>query len=80
MVFLSKVFLLNFKSANHVRFLQELKTLNPEEPKNERITPENTGHRETPVMTTTFRERTSLVKRARRKRRGANTHGMNPRP
>jgi hypothetical protein len=32
MVFLSKVFFANFKSANHVRFLQELKTLDPEEP------------------------------------------------
>src|SRR5437899_2679701 len=32
MVFLSKSFVANFKSANHVRFLQELKTLGSEEP------------------------------------------------
>jgi len=32
MVFLSKPFVANFKSANHVRFLQELKTLGSEEP------------------------------------------------
>ena len=32
MVFLSKPFDANFKSANHVRFLQELKTLGSEEP------------------------------------------------